>query len=211
MRRVLPTFPTIVIDYPWPQRGGAAKSERYGKGKRAADRHYETQKLKSFMPVVLSSGLYRPARHAHLYLWAIDEFHEEALRLMREELGFRFVRTLPWAKRQKGELGQPQQDKKPQVGQGYYFRGAHELCLFGVRGRGVDPSVFTGRSAVVTTMIEGAVREHSVKPEPFYEKVEARSKGPYLDLFSSEDHLDQARPGWTHWGLPRVPGRLAAE
>ena len=38
-------------------------------------------------------------------------------------------------------------------------------------------------------------REHSRKPDEFYEIIERCSPGPYLELFARE-----RTPGWTQWG-----------
>jgi len=47
------------------------------------------------------------------------------------------------------------------------------------------------------------VREHSRKPEEFYELVEATCPGSKLELFAREK-----RPGWEAWGAEtdRFPG-----
>jgi N6-adenosine-specific RNA methylase IME4 len=44
-------------------------------------------------------------------------------------------------------------------------------------------------------IIIAPVREHSQKPEEFYERAEAYSAGPYADVFSRED-----REGWDSFG-----------
>ena len=64
-------------------------------------------------------------------------------------------------------------------GVGFYFRNVTELCLFGVRGknaRTLDP----GRSQ--TNLIASRKREHSRKPDEYYEIIEACSRGPFLEL-----------------------------
>jgi N6-adenosine-specific RNA methylase IME4 len=38
-------------------------------------------------------------------------------------------------------------------------------------------------------------REHSRKPEAFYDLIERCSPGPYLELFARHK-----RPGWSQWG-----------
>lgn len=42
-------------------------------------------------------------------------------------------------------------------------------------------------------------RQHSRKPEKFYQRVERYSEGPRLDMFAR-----QSRPGWTAWGHERT-------
>ncbi len=44
-------------------------------------------------------------------------------------------------------------------------------------------------------VLKNGKRVHSAKPDAFYDLVEARSKGPYLEMFAR-----RGRPGWTSWG-----------
>jgi hypothetical protein len=48
-------------------------------------------------------------------------------------------------------------------------------------------------------LIVSPVREHSRKPDVFFERVEAYARGPYLELFAR-----QSRPGWATWGDERT-------
>jgi N6-adenosine-specific RNA methylase IME4 len=64
------------------------------------------------------------AENAHLYLWTTDAHLEEALYLMKV-WRFTYKQNLVWVK----------QNAKLQIGLGNYYRHAHELCLFGVRGK----------------------------------------------------------------------------
>jgi N6-adenosine-specific RNA methylase IME4 len=69
-----------------------------------------------------------------------------------------------------------------------------EPCLLSVRGRPVvNPTN-------QTTIIHGKIREHSRKPEEFYQ-IEALCPGSKLELFARE-----ARPGWAAHGLIRKTG-----
>lgn len=78
---------------------------------------------------------------------------------------------------------------KPQTGMGNYFRNAHELCLFGVRGR-----LPTNRGDILTWDFWPRSK-HSKKPETFYSIIEEASPGPYLELFAR-----QRRRSWASWG-----------
>lgn len=86
-------------------------------------------------------------------------------------------------------------------GIGQYARGAHEMMLFGTRGRGQHPDVYTDRHDIPSVFFapvprgaDGA-RIHSRKPDAAYELIEARSKGPYLEMFARRGF-----PGWMSWG-----------
>ena len=59
----------------------------------------------------------------------------------------------------------------------------------GKNARTLDP----GRSQV--NFLATRKREHSRKPDEFYEIVESCSPGPYLEMFARG-----ARPGWQVWG-----------
>lgn len=74
-------------------------------------------------------------------------------------------------------------------GPGLTTRKGTELCILARRG--------TPRrlSASVRELILAPRREHSRKPDEFYDRVQQYAAGPYLDLFSR-----QHREGWTAWG-----------
>ena len=167
-------FRTILADPPWYQRGG-------GKVKRGADRHYDLLKEKQILATMRGVLDDRVEENAHLYLWVANNHLPEALRII-EALGFRYITNIVWTKTSAG-LGQ-------------YFRGKHELCLFAVKGRGFD--VKTQTRSITTQLGDKPIptTRHSAKPFQMYDLIEARSKGPYLEMFARH-----SRPGWDVWGL----------
>jgi len=176
------TFNTILADPPWPENGG-------GKIKRGADRHYPTLKVKDIPAVMIRAFADRggPAPDSHLYLWTTNNYLPGALWVMAE-LDFRYVTNIAWV--------------KDRFGLGQYFRGGHELCLFGVRGNGMQlRREHTDRRDIKGVLEEegGTLKDargkHSAKPLSFYDLVEAASPGPYLEIFARD-----ARPGWSVWG-----------
>lgn len=194
-------FQTVLADPPWNETGG-------GKVKRGADRHYPLLKTKEMPGVMMEECPHWAdvADTAHLYLWVTNNFLPDGLWLM-EQLGFRYVTNRAWA--------------KDRFGLGQYYRGQHELCLFGVRGKGYD--VLKARGKLSTLIGSGPCPhhglaamdisachacdsngrgsgivprgKHSAKPEIFYDEVETASAGPYLELFARSN-----RPGWQSWG-----------
>jgi N6-adenosine-specific RNA methylase IME4 len=74
-------------------------------------------------------------------------------------------------------------------GPGFTTRKNTEVCILGRRGspKRLDAGVFE--------VIISPRREHSRKPEEFYERVNKYAAGPYLELFSRTP-----RPGWDAWG-----------
>lgn len=197
-------FRCFQMDPPWMERGG-------GKIKRGADRHYPLVHTKEMPRIIRSSGFFEPEEHAHLWLWTTDNFLPDALWLMRE-LGFRYVRTMVWIKMpDPGEviarllsltssaalvdvLEELGKSMRPARGIGQYLRGSHELCLFGVRGKGKDPSVRTEHRDV-SSVVFGARGRHSEKPASAYAAIERVSHGPRVEFFARSQ-----RPGWTSWG-----------
>ena len=164
------TYRTLTADPPWQEHGG-------GKIKRGADRHYPLVPTKDLPALMRSADVWDPTDDAHLYLWVTNNFLEDGLWVMKR-LGFRYVTNVVWV--------------KDRAGLGQYFRGQHELVLFGVRGDGL-----AGRSERrdLPSVLTAPRGRHSSKPESFYELVEARSAGPYAELFAREP-----RPGWATWG-----------
>jgi N6-adenosine-specific RNA methylase IME4 len=120
---------------------------------------------------------------SHLYLWAPNALVAEGLEVMKA-WGYTYKTNLVWYKVRKD--GGP--DGR---GVGFYFRNVTELLLFGVRGRLRTSS--PGRRQV--NIVLDRKREHSRKPEGFYELIEQCSPGPYLELFARH-----RRAGWVQWG-----------
>jgi len=173
----IPSFKTVMMDPPWLEKGG-------GKSKRGADRHYPVMKTSDILHTVLWCPHWANiAANAHLYMWVTNSFLKEGLWLM-DGLGFRYVTNVVWTKRKNDKI---------QTGIGQYFRGSHELLLFGTRGR--KPTEPRTEFKNIPSVIEAPRTTHSSKPEESYRLIENRSKGPYLEIFSRE-----RRSGWTCWG-----------
>ena len=192
---------TIQMDPPWLERGA-------GKIKRGADRHYPLMKKEDILRTILQSTHWNDVGpDAHLYMWVTNNYLEDGLWVMAA-LDFRYVTNVCWVKVKEDwpdilselvdEQGNLQLNPLTwaktlasalRIGLGQYFRGSHELCLFGVRGEcskpeKAHPSVFHAPRG-----------EHSAKPERIYEIIESSSPGPYLEIFARS-----GRPNWTVWG-----------
>lgn len=167
-------YKTILADPPWPEHGG-------GKIKRGADRHYPLLKINDIARVMFSAPVWKLATDAHLYLWATSNYLPAALGIM-SELGFRYVTNCVWVKMNGGKV---------QVGLGQYFRHAHELLLFGTRGKAMVPDPSYRFSSVILA----PRNKHSAKPDAVRSRIEQASPGPYLEMFAREEC-----PGWTTWG-----------
>jgi len=170
-------FATVLADPPWrfTNRTGKMAPEH-----RRLNR-YGTMELDEICALPVSEAV---AETAHLYLWVPNALLPEGLAVMRA-WGFNYKSNIVWHKQRKdgGSDGR---------GVGFYFRNVTELVLFGVRGKNARTEQ-AGRTQV--NYLGTRKREHSRKPDEFYDIVEACSKGPYLELFARG-----TRPGWSAWG-----------
>lgn len=176
------------MDPPWPERGG-------GQIKRGADKHYPLVPVDQMYAVITLSGVWQPADDAHLYMWVTDNYLPAGLRLMGD-LGFTFKRTWAWVKLKQDADEQAVDnetlDQSMAMGLGQYARGQHELLLFGVRGDGF--AVRTERRDI-GSVITARRSTHSSKPTQIHELVEARSHGPWIEMFARSE-----REKWLSWG-----------
>ena len=78
---------------------------------------------------------------------------------------------------------------KDRMGTGRWLRSKSEFCIMAVRGKPTIP--LTNQ----TTVFYGPMREHSRKPDEFYQMVETLCLGRRLDYFSREK-----RQGWEQFG-----------
>jgi N6-adenosine-specific RNA methylase IME4 len=81
---------------------------------------------------------------------------------------------------------------KVKLGTGHWIRNVTEHCILGVRG---NPVVELSNQR---TLISEPRREHSRKPERFYDLVDGLCPGSKVELFARE-----ARPGWAAWGAEK--------
>ncbi len=177
-------FHTIYADPPWLERGG-------GQIKRGADRHYELMSTKDIAALPVSS-IIEP--DAHLWLWVTNNFLEDGLAVMRA-WGFRYVSNVAWIKSKQREDDEELYEMGLQIGLGQYIRGAHELCLFGVRGSLPYRYREDGKRAQMRSVLIAPRQEHSAKPERMAKLIEEVSHPDYIELFAR-----QRRDGWTSWG-----------
>ena len=174
-------YKAVVIDPPWRETGG-------GKIKRGANKHYKVLTAPDIIKTICQSDVWNDIDDdAHLYLWVTNSFLPDGLKVM-ESLGFKYMTNICWSKNHMG-LGQ-------------YFRGKHELCLFGVKGRGFSSKT---PDRTISSVIEAKKTGHSRKPDAFYDLVEKRSLGPYLNMFAR-----RSRNGWAAWG-DEVPDQIVED
>lgn len=170
-------FRTILADPPWSFKtyGNRAGTTPHS----GADEHYVVASFEDMATIPVASVA---ARDCALFMWVVDSHFDEALALGKA-WGFEFKTcAFVWFKgRNEGVV--------PKVGMGYWTRKQTEQCWLFTRGKpprmskGVEQAIFCGRG------------RHSAKPDEQYERIEALTGGPYLELFSR-----LSRPGWQAWG-----------
>jgi N6-adenosine-specific RNA methylase IME4 len=170
-------FSTILADPPWrfQNRTGKMAPEH-----RRLSR-YGTMDLDDIKALPVADFAADPA---HLYLWVPNALLPDGLEVMRA-WGFNYKSNIIWHKVRKdgGSDGR---------GVGFYFRNVTEIVLFGTRGKKAR-TLQPGRTQV--NLLATRKREHSRKPDEFYDLVEACSPGPRLEIFARG-----SRDGWMTWG-----------
>jgi len=158
-------FLTLVVDPPWPMQ----KIERHVRPNQVRPLDYPPMSADELRAFEVPA-----APNAHLYLWTTHKFLPLALELVGT-WGFDYQCVLTWVKN---------------VGfTPFSWMYSTELCLFARRGS-LDLLV-KGRRLDV----HAKVREHSRKPDEFYDLVRDVSPGPRIDMFSREP-----RDGFDQWG-----------
>lgn len=165
-------YATIVADPPWRYAAAATKAD--------AGKHYDTMTLGQIM-ALRDSVAALAAPDAHLWLWTTNAFIEEGYDVVRA-WGFRPLTLLTWC--------------KPQPGVGYYLRNNTEHCILASRGAPLVPE-----EKGMATWYVWPRKEHSAKPDAFYDLVEQVSPDPRIEMFSR-----RARLGWDTWGDEALHG-----
>jgi N6-adenosine-specific RNA methylase IME4 len=112
-----------------------------------------------------------------LFLWSTNPKMDQAIALV-DAWGFRYRTAMVWI--------------KDSIGLGYFVRARHEVLLIAKRGSLPLPADNVRPDSV----LEAPRREHSQKPEEFYDVIETMYPGlAYVELFART-----ARPGWVAWG-----------
>ena len=170
-------FRTILADPPWEFLNRTGKISPENK----IYKRYKTMKLDEIklLPVYKISS-----KRSHLYLWVPNALLKEGLEVM-EAWGFKYKTNIIWHKiRKDGE--------SDNGGVGFYFRNSTEVLLFGIKGSNVRTKKL-GRTQI--NFVKSRKREHSRKPNEFYDIIENCSWGPYLELFARGP-----KKNWTVWG-----------
>lgn len=154
-------------------------------------RHYETMTLEQIAAIPVQTVA---ADDCMLLMWVVDSMIPEALEVGRA-WGFDYKTVgFYWAKQRRDGSSRARPDdletgRAFPMGTGYWTRGNPEQCLLFTRGK---PKRL---SAGVRKLIMAPRREHSRKPDEFFDRTQRLVAGPYLELFARQE-----RPVWTVWG-----------
>ena len=119
--------------------------------------------------------------NSHLYMWVTNPFISEGLEVCKS-WGFEYKTLLTWVKTYK--------DGSPIMGMGYYFRGATEHIIFGVKGK----KLCNNRNT--KNIFFNIQRQHSQKPNCVKDMiVKCSGDLPKIELFAREE-----TDGWDCWG-----------
>jgi N6-adenosine-specific RNA methylase IME4 len=121
-----------------------------------------------------------------LWLWFTNNHMIEAARCL-EQWGFDLKTILTWEKVTKDGT-------KTHLGTGHWLRNCTEHCALAVRG---NVKAFSGQTLTnESTILHSPRREHSRKPEQFFELVEKLCP----DMTKLEMFARSSRVGWDCWG-----------
>ena len=176
-------FRAIVADPGWPYCTFSDKGKE-----RSADNHYKCLSLGEIAALPVRE---LAAKDCHLFLWVTGPCLVQGMHIpVIERWGFKpSSDVFVWLKVKKG-LGLTEVTENVfTMGLGHTTRKNAEYVVLGRRG---SPR---RKTKAMHQLILAPRREHSRKPDKFFERVEAYCEGPYVELFAR-----QSRPNWTSWG-----------
>jgi N6-adenosine-specific RNA methylase IME4 len=112
--------------------------------------------------------------NAVVLLWTTHKFLPDAFEILKE-WNLDYKATLVW--------------NKEKIGMGVWFRMQCEFCLVGIKGKPY------WENTIYRDIITESRREHSRKPDSFFEMIEKITMGNRLEYFSREK-----REGWQVFG-----------
>src|SRR5262249_19422467 len=185
-------YRVIAVDPPSHFKARTALQLQNWNSRRDVEKHYRTMSFEHLAALPIAA---LAAPDAHLFIWSSGPFIPQALKLI-EAWGFKYsTRCFTWVKLKRSSASAqlkfllPFTEADLHVGLGLTVRHQTECVLLGRRGN-------ARRNAKdIREVIIAPVREHSRKPDEFFNRVERYCSGPYLELFARE-----RRANWDSWG-----------
>lgn len=162
-------FDIISFDPPWPYEGESKEITTYDPNGRRVANPYPEMSIEQIKQIEVPSS-----DNSVVFLWTTHKFLNDAFDILKT-WGFQYKATLVW--------------DKEKMGMGAWLRMQCEFCLIGIKGRPYwDNTKYRD-------IIRESRREHSRKPDSFFEMVENITLGRKLEYFSREK-----RNGWEVFG-----------
>lgn len=158
-------FDVIVLDPPWSYES----DDNYDPETRRAANPFPSMSQDELLKIKLPSK-----DNSVIFLWTTHKHIWSAKELL-DAYGYEYKATMVW--------------DKGSIGMGVRFRYQCEFCLVGIKGKPF------WSNTTHSEIIHGKRREHSRKPDEFYELIEEITAGEKLDYFSRE-----RRDGWSSYG-----------
>lgn len=166
------SYDLIVADPPWRFRTWGEHNQA-----KSASRHYSLMTTEAIKALPVRD---MAQRDCILLLWSTGAMQPQAFEVMTA-WGFTFKSQMIWRKTTPSG--------KVRMGTGYWARSMHEPILIGCMGKPRKFSAFP-------SLFDGVAREHSRKPDEFYDLVVKHTSAMRrADLFSRI-----SRPGFDGWG-----------
>ena len=167
------TYNVLYCDPPWQYSNSGVAG--------AASNHYPTMPTDELCDFLGQSGI-QVAENAVLFMWVTVTHVPDALEILRA-WGFQYKTQMVWVKSNRVGTG---------AGTGFYVRGQHELLLIATRGSMLP----LDRSVAVGSVHSEPTREHSRKPDAYYEMIESLYPGcSRIEIFARTE-----REGWASYG-----------
>lgn len=171
-------------------------------GKKGRPQHYPRMKLSEIMAMPVKD---LADDDCWLFIWTTGPHMEQCFKVINA-WGFKYSGMgFTWIKLNARATSLFFTIRDLFMGGGYTTRKNAEFCLLAKRGKPKRIS-----KAVHEVMVSPR-REHSRKPDEFYDRIEAFCEGPRVELFARN-----RRPGWEAWGnqtdkFPEVKTELTHE
>ena len=167
----------FVIDPPWPKKKGGIRNVR-PKQNRQLD--YDTMNTNDIFRLIADLVTFRAANPHTVFLWSVDEFLHEGEHFM-EVFGYRRHARFIW-------------DKMNGVAPAFSVRFSHEYVTWFYKPNFIP--VAAEMRGKARTVFQSVAREHSRKPDCFYDMVsQFFPESVKMDVFSREK-----RTGWLQFG-----------